>query len=90
MESSYQQEAEQVNPANDQSYRDLLREAEKAVREGIKFYSQGQRLGYGLLWAFRTPVLVIAGFTAFGAGSVGPGLILLALAFLARRYDYRL
>ena len=73
------------------SYAELRRQAEQArVREGIKPYTHGQRIGYGLLWALWTVVLAMAALTAFGKGSVFPGLIALALAYFAGRYDYRI
>lgn len=53
-------------------------------------YSNGKRVGYGLLWAGWTLVLLIGGLTALFGGQVLPGLIGLVLAVLAGRYDYRI
>ncbi len=53
-------------------------------------YSDGKRLAYGLLWAGWTVVLTIAGFGLLFGGQVLAGLVALALAALAGRYDYRI
>ena len=49
----------------------------------------GRRTACGVIWAFYTVVLVIAGFALLGSGSIGSGFIALALAALAGWYDYR-
>jgi hypothetical protein len=53
-------------------------------------YSNNRRVGYGLLWAGWTAVLVIAGFTGLFGGQILGGLVALALGALAGRYDYRI
>lgn len=53
-------------------------------------YSPGKRAGYGILWAAWTAVLTIAGFTGLFGGQVLTGLVVLVLAALAGRYDYRI
>jgi len=53
-------------------------------------YSNTKRVTYGLLWAGWTVVLTIAGFGLLSSGQILPGLIALALAGLAGRYDYRI
>lgn len=53
-------------------------------------YSDGKRVAYGLLWAGWTVLLTIAGFAALFGSQILPGLIALALAVLAGRYDYRI
>ena len=53
-------------------------------------YSEGKRIGYGLLWAAWTILLMIAGFALLFGGSVLSGLLSLVLAFFAGRYDYRI
>ncbi len=53
-------------------------------------YSEGKRIGYGLLWATWTLILTIAGFSLLFGGSVFSGLLSLVLAFFAGRYDYRI
>jgi hypothetical protein len=73
------------------TYKEAVRIAEQArMREGIKRYSQGMRLFYGLLWLFWTAALAIGSIGAIGKGSVGAGLIGLVLAGFAGRYDYRI
>lgn len=53
-------------------------------------YSNNKRVGYGLLWAGWTTVLVIAGFSGLFGGQILGGLLALALGVLAGRYDYRI
>jgi hypothetical protein len=53
-------------------------------------YSEGKRVGYGLLWAAWTLVLAIAGFSGLFSGQILGGLFALVLAALAGRYDYRI
>jgi hypothetical protein len=53
-------------------------------------YGNGTRVGYGLLWAGWTLVLLIGGLAALFGGQVLAGLIGLVLAALAGRYDYRI
>lgn len=54
-------------------------------------YSEGKRLGYGLLWTGWTLLLAIAGFSLLPHGStVFSGLIAFALAIITGRYAYRI
>ncbi len=53
-------------------------------------YTEGRRIGYGLLWAAWTLILAIGGFGLLFGGSVFSGLLGLVLAFFAGRYDYRI
>jgi hypothetical protein len=53
-------------------------------------YSEGRRVGYGLLWTAWTVVLMIGGFTMMGQSSVFGGLLALALSALAGRYAWRI
>jgi len=53
-------------------------------------YSDGKRIGYGLLWAGWTLLLTIAGFAGLFGGHLLSGLFALVLAALAGRYDYRI
>lgn len=53
-------------------------------------YSNGKRVGYGLLWAGWTLLLTIAGFAGLFGGHIPSGLFALVLAALAGRYDYRI
>jgi hypothetical protein len=53
-------------------------------------YSEGKRIGYGLLWAAWSLILTIAGFGLLFGGSVLSGLLGLLLAFFAGHYDYRI
>jgi hypothetical protein len=54
-------------------------------------YSEGKRLGYGLLWSGWTLLLVIAGFSLLPHGStVFSGLLAFALAIITGRYAYRI
>ena len=50
-------------------------------------YSNGKRVGYGLLWAGWTLLLTIAGFVGLFGGHILSGLFALVLA---GRYDYRI
>ena len=52
-------------------------------------YSNNKRVGYGLLWAGWTTILVVAGFSGLLGGQILAGLIALAFA-LAGRYAYRI
>lgn len=53
-------------------------------------YSDGKRVGYGVLWAVWTAVLAIGGFAVFFGGQILSGLVVLILAAIAGRYDYRI
>lgn len=54
-------------------------------------YSEGRRVGYGLLWTGWTLLLAIAGVGLLPHGStVFPGLIAFALAIITGRYAYRI
>jgi hypothetical protein len=54
-------------------------------------YSEGRRIGYGLLWTGWTLLLAIAGFNLLPHGStVFSGLIAFALAGITGRYAYRI
>lgn len=53
-------------------------------------YSNSKRVGFGLLWAGWTLILVIAGFTGLFGGQIVGGLVPLALGALAGRYEYRI
>ena len=54
-------------------------------------YSEGKRLGYGLLWTGWTLLLGIGGFSLLPHGStVLSGLIAFALAIITGRYAYRI
>jgi hypothetical protein len=54
-------------------------------------YSEGKRLGYGLLWTGWTLLLGIAGVSLLPHGStVLSGLIAFALAIITGRYAYRI
>ncbi|WP_329054451.1 hypothetical protein OG738_14845 [Amycolatopsis sp. NBC_01488] len=56
----------------------------------VRPYSEGRRVGYGLLWTAWTVVLAIGGFFQLGHGSVAGGLLCLALSALAGRYAWRI
>ncbi|MEV6647207.1 hypothetical protein [Amycolatopsis sp. NPDC051371] len=56
----------------------------------VRPYSEGRRVGYGLLWTAWTVVLMIAGFTMMGQSTVFGGLLALALSALAGRYAWRI
>ena len=64
--------------------------AQAAVREGIKPYSQGKRIGYSLIWAFWTFAFALGCISLMGNGSVLVGLLSGVLAFFAGRYTYRI
>jgi hypothetical protein len=53
-------------------------------------YSNNKRVGYGLLWAGWTTILVIAGLSGLFGGQILAGLVALALGALAGRYAYRI
>jgi len=53
-------------------------------------YSNNKRVGYGLLWAGWTTILVVAGFSGLFGGQILAGLIALAFGALAGRYAYRI
>jgi hypothetical protein len=54
-------------------------------------YSEGKRIGYGLLWTGWTLLLAIAGVNLLPHGStVLSGLIAFALAIITGRYAYRI
>ena len=53
-------------------------------------YSDGKRVGYGVLWAGWTALLTIGGFAELFGGQILGGLIVLILAAIAGRYDYRI
>lgn len=52
-------------------------------------YTPTKRATYGVLWAFWTVVLVMAGFNSILHNFLS-GLVLLVLAAFAGRYDYRI
>lgn len=53
-------------------------------------YGHGRRAGYGILWAGWTVLLLISGLIGLFSGQILGGLLALALAGLAGRYDYRI
>ncbi len=79
-------------------YGEMLYQQEMGGRSGAaapplaprRPYSEAKRVGYGLLWAGWTAVLLIAGFAGLFSGQVFAGLMGFALAALAGRYDYRI
>jgi hypothetical protein len=69
---------------------DLPRLPVQQKRQRSLPYSQGKRAFYGTTWAIWTAILVIGGFSTMSTGSVGGGLVLLLLGFLAATYDWRI
>jgi hypothetical protein len=62
----------------------------RQARQGPLPYSQGKRAFYGILWAFWTAVLLIAGISAVAASSAGIGLLMLVLGIVTAAYDWRI
>jgi hypothetical protein len=53
-------------------------------------YGEGKRMFYGLFWLCWTAVLAVGGLAILFSGQVLPGLLALALAAFAGRYDFRI
>jgi hypothetical protein len=73
------------------SYDELRRMTEQArIREGIKPYSNGKRIFYGLMWTWWSFAFTIGFLAACSAGSAVPILFFLVITPFLYRYAYRI
>jgi hypothetical protein len=77
-------------PVDNYGETDFPRLPVQQKRQGPLPYSQGKRAFYGIMWAIWTVLLFIGAFSAISAASVGTGLLMLAVGFVAAIYDWRI